>query len=275
MERASAWDPLCPTPVAGRQSAEGARDHTLPWGRECPGRRAAARLRVRPRAALPQKQQAQQTRHTRLLRTHTPARTHCGCLTCTSDARAARDTTGHVDRSVVWFFASFHLPDRPAPHSHSHSHSHSHTLSLSLTLLLSYSLSSLPRLSRRPAVVRQLTYTQETSSPVLENLRCQAHSNTGLTSRRQLCLASHHLGPTPLGAHASGPHPSGPPPLWATTLRPSHATHTHTTHPHHTHNTHKVELGLSRIPQTSRASWTHPDSPDSTQKRSSLGSARA
>ena len=78
MARASAREPACPTPVAGRQSVEGARDRTLPLGRAWPGRKAAPGLRVRPHATSPPQKESH-TRRTRLHK-HTPACAHSLCL---------------------------------------------------------------------------------------------------------------------------------------------------------------------------------------------------
>ena len=75
--------PPCPTPVAGRQSAEGACGHTLRGGRAWPGRR------VRPHAASPPLKESPHTRRTRL-HNHTTTCAHSQCLSCTCVARAAR-----------------------------------------------------------------------------------------------------------------------------------------------------------------------------------------
>ena len=75
MVRAHARDPSYQTPVAGRQTAVGACEYTLPEGRGWPGRKAAPGLGVQPHAVTPSAK-----RHSRLdghdSCAHTPSRAH-------------------------------------------------------------------------------------------------------------------------------------------------------------------------------------------------------
>ena len=98
MVRARARDPPCPSPVVGRQSADGARVHT-PFGKEWPGRNAApGLLSLNTRSAPPQKNTGNQTRTSAL---NTSAHTPSVSLTHSSVVRTQLGGFGSTSRVSV------------------------------------------------------------------------------------------------------------------------------------------------------------------------------